>query len=175
MHAHQTNGTKNGCCPTTPPQPEPRSGENFWALEDNLPGSSSQEVNTTRPQWLLTSCPHILCDEGAEETGLGPSEAAVRVLLDHLQFAYQPHLGVDDAFISLLQWALDGGGSTVRIIFFVDTSTVSWACLFVVCSTVILPRHQCKRSPRQKGWIEYYFSEQQRSPQRWDELIQRSI
>ena len=45
----------------------------------------------------------------------------VRALLDPLQFAYQPHLGVDDAVIYLLQRAhshLDGGGGTVRITFF---------------------------------------------------------
>ncbi|KAI3371529.1 hypothetical protein L3Q82_024120 [Scortum barcoo] len=45
----------------------------------------------------------------------------VRKFLDPLQFAYQPHLGVDDAVIYLLQRAhmhLDGGGGTVRITFF---------------------------------------------------------
>ncbi|KAK0134631.1 RNA-directed DNA polymerase from mobile element jockey [Merluccius polli] len=45
----------------------------------------------------------------------------VRTFLDPLQFAYQPHLGVDDAVIYLLQRAhmhLDGGGGTVRIAFF---------------------------------------------------------
>lgn len=45
----------------------------------------------------------------------------VRTFLDPLQFAYQPHLGVDDAVIYLLQRAhmhLDGGGGTVRITFF---------------------------------------------------------
>ncbi|KAI3369417.1 hypothetical protein L3Q82_007641 [Scortum barcoo] len=44
-----------------------------------------------------------------------------RMFLDPLQFAYQPHLGVDDAVIYLLQRAhmhLDGGGGTVRITFF---------------------------------------------------------
>ena len=50
----------------------------------------------------------------------------VRALLDPLQFAYQPHLGVDDAVIYLLQRAhshLDGGGGTVRITFFDFSST----------------------------------------------------
>ncbi|KAI3365706.1 hypothetical protein L3Q82_010151, partial [Scortum barcoo] len=50
----------------------------------------------------------------------------VRKFLDPLQFAYQPHLGVDDAVIYLLQRAhmhLDGGGGTVRITFF-DFSSV---------------------------------------------------
>ena len=45
----------------------------------------------------------------------------VRTVLDHFQFAYQPHLGVDDAVIYLLQRAhmqLDGGGDTVRITLF---------------------------------------------------------
>ena len=45
----------------------------------------------------------------------------MRMFLDPLQFAYQPHLGVDDAVIYLLQRAhmhLDGGGGTVRITFF---------------------------------------------------------
>ena len=45
----------------------------------------------------------------------------VRALLDLLQFAYQPHLGVHDTVIYLLQRAhshLDGGGGTVRITFF---------------------------------------------------------
>ena len=75
----------------------------------------------------------------------------VKSSLDPLQFAYQPHLGVDDAIIYLLQRAhshLDQAGRTVRITFFdfssafntiqpvlmreklqamgVDTSTVSW-------------------------------------------------
>ena len=47
--------------------------------------------------------------------------AKVRTFLDPLQFAYQPHLGVDHAVIYLLQRAhmhLDGGGDTVRITFF---------------------------------------------------------
>ena len=45
----------------------------------------------------------------------------VRMFLDPLQFAYQPHLGVDDAVIYLPQRAhmhLDGGEGTVRITFF---------------------------------------------------------
>ena len=45
----------------------------------------------------------------------------VRMFLDPLQFAYQPHLGIDDAVIYLLQRAhmhLDDGGGTVRIEFF---------------------------------------------------------
>ncbi|KAK0146518.1 Interleukin-8 [Merluccius polli] len=45
----------------------------------------------------------------------------VRTFLDHLQFAYQPYFGVDDAVIYLLQRAhmhLDGGGGTVRIAIF---------------------------------------------------------
>ena len=45
----------------------------------------------------------------------------VRSFLDPLQFAYQPHLGVDDAIIYLLQRAhsyLNGSGCTVRITFF---------------------------------------------------------
>lgn len=44
----------------------------------------------------------------------------VRKLLDPLQFSYQPHLGVDDAAIHLLQRAhlhLDGGENTERITF----------------------------------------------------------
>ena len=62
-------------CPT-PVQPEPESGENTGALEDILPGSCAKEVDTIRPQWLPTSGPHILRDEGAGETGLGQPEAA---------------------------------------------------------------------------------------------------
>ena len=75
----------------------------------------------------------------------------VKPSLDPLQFAYQPHLGVDDAIIYLLQRAhshLEGAGCTVRITFFdfssafntiqplllseklqvmgVDTPTISW-------------------------------------------------
>ena len=45
----------------------------------------------------------------------------VMAFLHPLQFAYQPHLGVDDAVIYLLQQAhmnVDGGGGTVRITFF---------------------------------------------------------
>ena len=49
------------------------------------------------------------------------SSPLVKPTLDPLQFAYQPHVGVDDAVIYLLQRAhshLDGGGDTVRIMFF---------------------------------------------------------
>ncbi|KAM6983431.1 uncharacterized protein LKV04_011372 [Tautogolabrus adspersus] len=45
----------------------------------------------------------------------------VKPSLDPLQFAYQPHLGVDDAIIYLLQRThshLEGNGCTVRITFF---------------------------------------------------------
>jgi len=45
----------------------------------------------------------------------------MKALSDPLQFAYPPHLGVDDAVIYLLQRAhshLSGSGSTVRITFF---------------------------------------------------------
>ncbi len=41
--------------------------------------------------------------------------------MDPLQFAYQPNIGVDDAFISMQQRAhahLDTAGETVRAIFF---------------------------------------------------------
>ncbi|KAM7380045.1 hypothetical protein PAMP_003369 [Pampus punctatissimus] len=50
----------------------------------------------------------------------------VRMFLDPLQFAYQPHLGVDYAVIYLLQldhMHLDGGEGTVRITFFDFPST----------------------------------------------------
>lgn len=50
----------------------------------------------------------------------------VKPALDPLQFTYQPHVGVDDAAIYLLQHAhshLDGSSSTVRITFF-DFSSV---------------------------------------------------
>ena len=75
----------------------------------------------------------------------------VRSSLDPLQFVYQPHVGVDNALIYLLQLAqlhLDGTSGSVRITFFdfsspfntiqqlllseklrvegVDTSTLSW-------------------------------------------------
>lgn len=45
----------------------------------------------------------------------------VAPFLDPLQFAYQPHVGVDDAVVYLLQPAhshLDGGKDTVKIMFF---------------------------------------------------------
>ncbi|KAF0032216.1 hypothetical protein F2P81_014506 [Scophthalmus maximus] len=37
------------------------------AVEDVLPGSCSEEVDSIRTQRLPTSCPHISCDEGAGE------------------------------------------------------------------------------------------------------------
>ena len=89
-------------CPATPLQPEPQSGENTVALEDGLSGSCPEEVDF-RPRRLSTSCPHLSCDEGAGETGLGPSKARVKALLDPLQFAYQPYVGVNDTVIYLLQ------------------------------------------------------------------------
>ena len=58
-----------------------------------------------------------------EKLVLAQLRPQVRTFLDPLQFAYQPHLGVNDAVIYLLQQAhmhLDGGGGggTVRIAFF---------------------------------------------------------
>ena len=44
-------------------------------MEDVLRGSSPQDVKAIRPSRLQTSCPHISCDEGPGETGLGPAEA----------------------------------------------------------------------------------------------------
>ncbi|KAI3359436.1 hypothetical protein L3Q82_002941 [Scortum barcoo] len=93
------------------------------AVEDILLGSSPQRSrgHLTDPAdygpVALTS--HVM--KVLERLVLAQLRPQMRMFLDPLQFAYQPHLGVNDAVIYLLQRAhmhLDGGGGTVRITFF---------------------------------------------------------
>uniref|UniRef100_A0A667Y6G0 B30.2/SPRY domain-containing protein n=1 Tax=Myripristis murdjan TaxID=586833 RepID=A0A667Y6G0_9TELE len=78
--------------------------------------STPSDLNDYRPVALTSHLMKVL-----ERLVLAHLRPQVKERLDPLQFAYQPHLGVDDAVIYLLQRAhmhLDGGGSTVRITFF---------------------------------------------------------
>ena len=73
-------------------------------------------LNDYRPVALTSHVMKVL-----ERLVLAHLRPQVRSFLDPLQFAYQPHLGVDDAIIYLLQRAhsyLNGSGCTVRITFF---------------------------------------------------------
>ncbi|KAI3356959.1 hypothetical protein L3Q82_003596 [Scortum barcoo] len=85
-----------------------------------------------RPVALTSNVMKVL-----ERLVLAQLRPQVRKFLDPLQFAYQPHLGVDDAVIYLLQRAhmhLDGGGGTVRITFFDFSSafnTIQLRCYWV--------------------------------------------
>ena len=77
---------------------------------------SPSDLNDYRPIALTSHVMKVL--ERLVLTHLRPQ---VKSSLDPLQFAYQPHVGVDDAIIYLLQRAhshLDGNGGTVRITFF---------------------------------------------------------
>ncbi|KAI3374567.1 hypothetical protein L3Q82_021133 [Scortum barcoo] len=79
--------------------------------------SRGHQTRQTTDQSPSTS--HVM--KVLERLVLAQLRPQVRKFLDPLQFAYQPHLGVDDAVIYLLQRAhmhLDGGGGTVRITFF---------------------------------------------------------
>ena len=78
--------------------------------------STPSDLNDYRPVALTSYMMKVL-----ERLVLANLRLQVRALLNPLQFAYQPHLGVDDAVIYLLQQDhshLDGGGGTVRITFF---------------------------------------------------------
>ena len=76
---YQPHGSEDLCQParcssSAPLQPEPSSGEDACAVENVLPGSSSQEVDSFWPQRLSTYYPHISWDEGPGETGPGPPQ-----------------------------------------------------------------------------------------------------
>ena len=78
--------------------------------------STPSDLSDYRPVALTSYVIKVL-----ERMVLANLRPQVEVLLDSLQFIYQPHLEVDDAVIYLLQPAhshLDGGGGTVRITFF---------------------------------------------------------
>ncbi len=68
----------------------------------------------TTDLWHLVTCHKDLWD-------LGHLRTLLTAFLDPLQFAYQPHIGVEDAIIFLTQKAishLEKQGSTVRVMFF---------------------------------------------------------
>jgi len=108
--------------------------------------STPSGLNDYRPVALTSHVMKVL-----ERLVLAHLRPQVKSSLDPLQFAYQPHVGVDDAIIYLLQRAqshLDGTGVSVRVTFFdfssafntiqplllseklrvagVDASTISW-------------------------------------------------
>lgn len=85
-----------------------------------MPGSCSQEDDSLWPERVaLTS--HVM--KILERLVLAHPKLQVKLSPDPLQFASQPHLGVDSAIICPLLQAhlclqLDGTGCTVRITFF---------------------------------------------------------
>lgn len=73
----------------------------------------AQVLKKGRPKVLNDNCPVAL-----KTLSLANLSPLVRSALDPLQFAYQQHIGVDDAVIYLLKRAhshVDKQGSTVRI------------------------------------------------------------
>ncbi|KAK0155347.1 putative RNA-directed DNA polymerase from transposon BS [Merluccius polli] len=123
---HQPVGAKGMFQPAlwsfpAPLQPEPTTSASTSALENILPGPSAPKIHPVtledyRPV-ALTS--HIM--KVMERLVLAHLRPLVCSSQDPLQFAYQLHVGVDDAIIYLLQKAyssLDCPNTSVRVMFF---------------------------------------------------------
>ena len=77
-------------CTGTSVQPEPVSGESPVAVKDLLFGPSPQKVEAIRPDRPVARTLHVM--KVLERLVLAQLRSQVRTFLDHLQFAYQPHL-----------------------------------------------------------------------------------
>lgn len=89
-------------------------------MEDILPRSCAKDIASQWLQGLQTRGIDLPHHEDQERLVLEQLRPMVKPLLDPLQFAYQPRLGVEDAIIYLLNCVyahLDKPASTVRVMF----------------------------------------------------------